>query len=113
MGLIPRHPVTCMRFAAGTYVNGTWVEGAGTPFTIAASKQPLASREMQLLPEGRRDSASYHLFHDDIALRPANKEAGMNADKVTLDGQVFECLSCASWGNDIIPHFDSVVVKVD
>ena len=44
--------VSCTRFAAGYTVNGRSVPGAPIPFTIYAVIEPLAGRELLILPEG-------------------------------------------------------------
>ena len=59
-----RKTYTVTRVAAGDYVDGKWVEGATSTFTIQASLQPAKPKEMEMLPEGRRNQETYKLYSD-------------------------------------------------
>jgi hypothetical protein len=106
-----RKALTVTRYAAGSYVDGRWVEGVGSTFTIKASVQPLSDREMQLLPEARRNTETYNLFTD-TQLRTAEQTQGKNADRVSIYGEMFEVLSVGHWQNDVLNHFKIVVSKL-
>lgn len=108
MGLIPRKTLTLSRPAAGSYVNGVWVEGAVTQSFFEASVQPLAGKEIELLPEERRNTESYKLFTD-TELLTVNTSSRRNADIITIDGRNFEVYSVKSWQNTIINHYEVVV----
>jgi hypothetical protein len=45
-----RVPVQISRPAAGSYVNGVWVAGTDTTFTIRASVQPVSGEDQITLP---------------------------------------------------------------
>jgi len=53
-----------LRKTTGEYVEGHWNEGGEVLFIIKASVQPLTSREMDELPEGRRKNQTYKLYTD-------------------------------------------------
>jgi len=105
------HTLSVKRMS-GSYVNGEWTASQDSSFSIKASVQPLKASETQFLPEGRRNSKSYHLFTD-TDLLPARDQAGKNADVVTIDGEEYEVMSCAKWNNAVIPHNDAIVVLVN
>ena len=46
--------VDVKRRAAGSFVNGRWVEGNETTLTAQASVQPLAGKKIEFLPEAQR-----------------------------------------------------------
>ena len=102
--------MTVTRYAAGTRDKGRWVEGASSQFTAAYSVQPLQPREMELLPENRRDKQAYWLYGD-VELKTADPATGTNADKVTIDGEEYEVLMINPWQNNIINHYQIGVVK--
>jgi hypothetical protein len=102
-----RKLINGVRLAPGTRVNGHWVEGAETPFTFYASKQPTSAHQLQSLEEGRRMKKSYTLFTSTKlnAMLPSNS----NPDKVTIDGEVYEVVSEAPWQNGLINHYMYIV----
>lgn len=106
-----RQAVSGVRYSAGSYTNGRWVEGSTTPITFDASIQPASPKEMELLPEARRQSATFSLFTD-TQLLVANSGAQTNADRVTLFGETYEILWCNIWQNNVIPHYHALAVRV-
>ena len=102
-----RIPVNLYRKAAGTYVNGIFVEGAETLIIITASIQPTTGEEMLSLPEGRRDKKTYSLFTStDINVIVG----GANPDQVLIFGERYEVVRVEPWQNrptvfGIINHF--------
>lgn len=110
--MIPRKTLSVKRFAAGSYnTDGDWVEGADSDFNISASVQPLTGREMEMLPEARRDSQSYKLYSD-TQLLTADTSQTKNADIVTIDNEKFEVFSDEPWQNNIINHHKITVIKI-
>jgi hypothetical protein len=107
-----RQAITLKRVnAAGTYTKGKWTESARTSSTIYGSIQPLDPKEMQLLPEGRRESESFRIYTD-TKLLPASDASKKNADLLTIGAVDYEVLSCATWQNNVINHYKAIVVKV-
>lgn len=62
---------------------GRWVESAVAPFTIQASVQPVSSRELEKLPEGRRTSGVFKMYTD-FHLQAGDDKLGKNPDRVTF-----------------------------
>lgn len=111
--MIPRRTLTVRRYAAGTYstITGKWVEGGTNDFTISASVQPLRGKEVELLPEARRESQSYKLYTD-IQLLTVDTSNSKNPDRVQINGTWHEVLIVEDWQNDLINHYKIVVVKL-
>jgi len=109
MGILRRIELTGYHLIGGEYVDGIWVEGTLTPFTFITSVQPLKGSELQMLPEGRRDSTSYTLFTD-TKLRKLKEE---NPDIVIIDDEQLEVFKRENWQNGIINHYECIVVKLD
>lgn len=112
MGLIPRQTITVTRESGGTRIDGKWVSGSTSNFTIEASIQPLTAREIQLLPESRRASGeSYKLFADTTpALYTVTDDE--NPDRVSLYSQNFEIYSVKRWENSIINHKEYIATRI-
>jgi hypothetical protein len=108
---IPRKALVLKRPAAGTRVDGHWVEGTRTSSNIRASVQPLRPEEMSLLPEGRRNSEAFRLYTA-TRLQAAKESTGVNADYVVIDGADYEVMSCVRWQNKVIPHYKAICAKV-
>ena len=107
-----RRPLTVTRKSAvDTYVKGVLQVAAASTVSITASVQPLKPNEMELLPEGRRESEAFRLYTS-TKLFPAEDSTKKNADIVSIDGKNFEVLSCATWQNNVIPHYKAIVVKL-
>jgi len=81
--------VTVTRYAAGSYANGAWVEGASSTLSITACVQPMPAERMQTLPEGRRGTAGIIAFTD-TALRTVGEDDHTSADRITWDGHTWE-----------------------
>ena len=97
---------------AGNYdANGRWIESAKSTFNIKASVQPLTPREMEMLPEARREKEAFRIYSD-TKLNPASDKDGKNADIVAINGKNFEVLSCGSWQNNIISHYKTIAVLI-
>jgi hypothetical protein len=81
MSLIADHSVEVTRYAAGSRVDGRYVPGASTTWTIACSgRQPIGGYERVLLPEGVRERATHKLYTSgDIAVD----------DEVELEGGTY------------------------
>lgn len=107
--LIPRKELLCMRFSEGTRdVLGKFVPSSATEFTIHASVQPMKYREVQLLPEGRREAQSYILYSSD-ELQTLDETS--KPDIVVINGKNYDVIMRYNWDNKIITHFKYGVVR--
>jgi len=100
--------ITGVRYAAGTYTKGQYSPGAETELIIQASVQPLAGRELDLLPEGRKELESYKIYTT-IELKTADQSEQTQADELTLFGKSFEVIKVENWQNAVIPHYKAIV----
>ncbi|WP_448510322.1 hypothetical protein [Immundisolibacter sp.] len=88
--------VTLKSYAAGSYVNGFWVEGALTTSTITASVQPLTPRETLLLPEGDRQREWLKLYS--TYQFKVQKDGTMNqSDRIVVDGKEYFVMKCTDF----------------
>lgn len=99
-------PVTLKRYAAGSNVNGYYVEGAISTSEIIMSVQPINGRELLYLPEGER-TRQFLTGYTETLLQTASEETGIRADKITYNGKDYEVQRVEYWestGNTIQPY---------
>ena len=106
--MIPRRALIVKTRSNGGYTDGKWVGETSVNGLIMASVQPLTAKQKQTLPEGRKNSASFRLFSADLL----NTVEEQNPDIVVIDDQDYEVHSRAAWQNNIINHFEYVVIKI-
>ena len=111
MGMIPRKTLEVKRFAAGSWSGGRYTPGADSSLNIEASVQPLRGKEIQLLPEARRESQAYKLYSD-TQLLTTDTSGSKKADQVKIGGVFHEVLIVEDWQNTIIDHYKIVVVRM-
>lgn len=80
--------VTIQSSAAGSYVDGVWVQPARTSFGITASVQPMTPKEVLLLPEGDRQKETMKLYS--TYRFKVQKDGSMEqSDQVVIDGRTY------------------------
>jgi hypothetical protein len=99
------------RYSNGQYVDGVYTTlGELETFYIYANCQPASERDLEALPEGRRNNDSYVLFTDTL-LRTAEVTGPNNPDIVELFGEDFEVLGVGRWLNGLLSHYRIFVSK--
>lgn len=104
-----RRKIKIHRMSGGELRRGRWTGQTATPGEIMASVQPATVKDLQALEEGRRFRASWVLFTD---TKLNTIEAGQNPDRVVLNGDECEVVTCDPWQNDVINHFRILVQKM-
>lgn len=82
---------TLKRYGAGSYVAGEWVPGAliDSELRIDSSIQPIREREIQYLPEGRRNREAI-VIYTDTEIRTLDEGANLPPDIVFARGKSYE-----------------------
>jgi hypothetical protein len=104
-----RKSFTVKTKAAGTVVDGFFVEGSVTTSTIQASLQPLKPEDIQQLPEGRRNSKLFFL----ITSSKLNLITSANPSIVTVDTEDYEVDKEEIWQNNVINHYKYLIIKIN
>jgi hypothetical protein len=110
MSLFKTRSVT-VKTPAGTFTNGKWV--AGTPTnsrTVNCTIQPMKSKELELLPEGRRELESYKMYCSNKLNTITDN--GNNPDIVTFNSADYEIFSRSDWQNKVLNHYKYIIQKV-
>lgn len=84
--------ISVARFAAGSYVNGDFVDGSTSTLTITATVMPLSPTEARLLREGKENAAGI-VIYTETELKTASEALRTSADKVTWDGRTWDVFS--------------------
>lgn len=81
------------RQAAGSYVGGVWTPGgAASTITVKdSSVQPATAQQVQMLPEGRRNSASLAIFTS-TPVYTLDEAAKTDPDVIIARGRRWEVL---------------------
>lgn len=108
--------VTVTRYAAGSYVNGTYVAGATSTFSVDVSVQPIQGRELLNLPEAQR-TRRWMKGYCGTELLTADQSDSEKADVVTVDGIDFEVQESQIWegggGNTDLDHWKIKIAEVN
>ena len=103
------------RRAAGTYVNGRFVQGDLTQAKIRMSVQQARERDLRDLPEGQRTvDAKVLIVQPPCDLRTANETAKTEADTVCINDE--EWMVVKVWDNTttrVLPHMRAIALRKD
>ena len=100
---------------AGSYVNGRWLDGAATTFSIACNIQPNIQGKMtKLLPEGDRSKYSIVILTNGISqsVRTSQEGSGLlKGDEVTWNGDVYEVREINFYNLGVLDHYMALAVR--
>lgn len=100
---------------AGSYVNGRWLDGSATTFTVACNIQPNIQGKMtKLLPEGDRSKYSIVILTNGIAqsVRTSQEGSGLlKGDEVTWNGDVYEVREINFYNLGVLDHYMALAVR--
>lgn len=99
-----RKPQTIKRKAVGAYVDGVWIDGATSQFTISASVQPLSDQDLINLPSGRRESDIVKMYCSNDLIE-GNHLAGQSPDILVWLGRDYEITSKSVRQMGVLPHY--------
>ena len=110
---IPTVTVSFERSEVGSHVDGRWVEGALELLSAQVSAQPLRASEVNMLPEGRRNTETIK-FYTETKFKTSDEKNGINSDIIIYDGKKFEVMMVENWsiGTDI-PYYKAIGAKID
>lgn len=89
-------PVVVTRRGAPTTDKGRVTPSEPTTYSLNANVQPLSGRELLRLPEGLRSRETLAMWTDGD-LRTADESAGVLADRVAVNGRVYEIELVEDW----------------
>lgn len=93
----------------GYYDGPLWVEGNDDIFIILASVQPTPAEVLQTLDEGYRTKDTYTLYTD-FECKTSKSEI-KKPDFVTINNEKYIVVKVSQWQNNVVNHYQVVVVK--
>ena len=103
---------TIKRFATGHNVNGRWVHGLVSAVEITASVQPFNSRQLLLLPEGKRDRGWVKVFTSTELTCLKGDGGKQEGDQILFKGFYYEIQTLDNWQKGIT-HYEYSAAKVN
>lgn len=94
----------------GSRVNGRWV-GTSTEASITGSVQPLNGRDLQFLPEGRRDTGLVKIYCN-TELAVSTEGSDTSGDVVVWSGKEWEVIQALEYSNGLIDHFKYIAAYI-
>ncbi len=118
MTLLGTVPLTVTRQAAGSYVDGEWVDGGGGPstFTVVGSVQPISPELLDMLPEGARVSARFVVYVEASEPDVYTVDVGgqVRPDRIEYQGRDYMVQSVGDWTSHVtgIPYREYTMLAV-
>lgn len=80
------------------------------PFNIKGSLHPTSGRQIQSLLEGKKYSCLYKIITSS-KLQTYDVKNQLKGDEITIDGEQYDIMHEAKYGNGIISHYTYTVAK--
>jgi len=114
MSLFNSFALEVTRYDSVSIVKGRHVPGSDITSTIniTCSAQPITGKEMETLPENRRNTSAYTVFTE-TELQTTNDATGLKPDRLTLFGKVCEIIQVQPWQNGLINHYECIASEID
>lgn len=100
---------------SGSYVNGRWLDGEPTYFSVQCNIQPnVAGKMVKLLPEGDRSKYSIFIITDGICkdIKTSKEGASLQkGDEVTWNGDVFEVREINLYSLGVLDSYQCIAVR--
>lgn len=94
----------------GSRVNGKWT-GTSTTMNITGSVQPLNGKDLQFLPEGRRDTGLCKVYSN-TALSVSIEGKDAPGDIVVWHGKKWEVIQELVFANGLIDHYKYIAAYI-
>jgi hypothetical protein len=108
-------PIEITRTESGSYIDGEWVEGSTSTFTVQVNIQPLKPHEILMLPESERTRSWWKVYSADVLRTLKEGENGWAADEFTWKGDRYKVMKVDDWtsGMGILEHTKSWCVRIE
>ena len=98
--------------SAGSYVDGVWVQASEATIAITASIQRATGKDMEDVPEGRRQGGVYAVYTDTAIQTSVHGAAPTKADQLVIDGVRHEAVHVEPWQNNVINHYRALFARI-
>ena len=111
--LTKKIPLTLIRSAAGSYVDGEWVEGTETNVPIEVNIQPLKEAELMLLPEADRGKQWWKVYSASEIRMDKQGASGWAADEFVYQGDRYRVMKVENYQMSILDHYRALAARME
>ena len=111
--LTKKIPLTLIRSAAGSYVDGEWVEGTETNVSIDVNIQPLKEAELLLLPEADRGKQWWKMYSASEIRMDKQGTSGWSADEFVYQGDRYKVMKVENYAMSILNHYKALAARME
>ena len=111
--LTKKIPLTLIRSAAGSYVDGEWVEGTETNVSIDVNIQPLKEAELLLLPEADRSKQWWKVYSASEMRMDKQGASGWAADEFVYQGDRYKVMKVENYAMGIHNHWKAIAARME
>jgi len=111
--LVKKTPVTILRHAEGSYVDGEWVEGSETSVPIMANVHPFSDYQVSIMPESDRTKSWLWLFTSDVVRQKKEGVGGYGADRFLWQGDLYEVMKVQTYAMTVQDHHEAKCARVE
>lgn len=111
--LVRKVPITILRHAEGSYVDGDWVEGGEQEVVIQANVHPFSDYQVMMLPESDRTKSWMWLFTADLVRQKKEGTSGNDADRFLWEGDMYEVRMVQTFSMSVRDHREAKCVRIE
>ena len=111
--LTKKIPLTLIRSAAGSYVDGEWVEGTETNVSIEVNIQPLKEAELLLLPEADRGKQWWKMYSASEIRMDKQGTSGWSADEFIYQGDRYKVMKVENYAMGTLNHYRALAARME
>lgn len=111
--LVKKVPVNILRHAAGSYVDGEWVEGAETSVPIQANVHPFTDYQVSIMPESDRTKSWLWLFTADVVRQKKEGVGGYGGDRFMWQGDLYEVMKVQTYVMTVQDHHEAKCARIE
>jgi hypothetical protein len=111
--LVKKVPVTILRHAAGSYVEGEWTEGAETSVGIQANVQPFSDYQVSIMPESDRTKSWVWLFTSSEVRQKKEGTSGYGGDRFVWEGDLYEVMKVQTYTMTVQDHRECKCARIE
>jgi hypothetical protein len=111
--LVKKVPVTILRHAAGSYVEGEWVEGTESSVTIQANVHPFSDYQVSIMPESDRTKSWVWMFTSSEVRQKKEGTSGNGGDRFVWEGDLYEAMKVQKYSMTVQDHYEIKAARVE
>lgn len=111
--LTKKVPVTVYRRAAGSYLDGDWIEGSTSTLTIDMNIQPVKPNELMQFPESERSREWYKVYSAAPLRTQVEGAGGYDADEFDWQGHRYKVMKVQNYAMGTLNHWKVWAARIE